>query len=73
MENVQLLAGLTVLCLAAGLYAAAQTVRDVRRGHSGWAVAGGAATIALFGGALAVLLQPVQTHAVKIDLPVAGH
>jgi hypothetical protein len=73
MENIQLLAGLAALCLAAGLYSAAQTVRDIRRGNTGWGVAGGAATVALFGGALAVLLQPVQTHAVKIDLPVAGH
>lgn len=70
MENIQLLMGLTALYLAAGLYAAAQTVRDVRSRNIGWGMAGGVATIALFGGAATILLQPVETHAVKINLPV---
>ena len=70
MENLQLFMGLTALCLAAGLYAAAQAIRDVRRGDTLWGVAGGVATIALLGGAAAILQQPVQTHTVKIDLPV---
>lgn len=70
MDNLQLIMGLTALCLAAGLYAAAQTIRDVRKRNIGWGVAGGVATIALFGGAAATLPQPVETHAVKINLPV---
>ena len=72
MDNLQLVMGLTALCLAAGLYAAAQTIRDVRSRNVGWGLVGGVATIALFGGAAAILLQPIETHAVKIDLPVAG-
>jgi energy-converting hydrogenase Eha subunit H len=70
MQDLQLMMGLAALCLAAGLYAAAQTIRDVHGRNFGWGAAGGVATLALFGGAAMILLQPVETHAVKINLPV---
>ncbi|APZ97313.1 hypothetical protein BWQ93_01500 [Sphingopyxis sp. QXT-31] len=70
MDMLRISMVLAAICLAAGLYAAFRTIQGPERGQRlGW----GPATIALFGGAGAILLQPVQTHAVKIDLPVAGH
>lgn len=73
MDNLQLLMGLAALCLAAGLYTAAQTIRDIRSRNAGWGIVGGVTTFALFSGAAAILLQPVETHAVKLDLPVPGN
>jgi len=67
MDMIRILAVLAVLCLLAGIFAAVKAVRSSERGaRLGW----GAATVALFGGAGAILLQPVETHAVKIDLLV---
>ena len=49
--------------LAVAIYCISQAIRDYRRGNYAMAVAGAA-------GAALVLLMPIQTHAVKVDLPV---
>jgi hypothetical protein len=44
------------------IYCVAQSVRDFRRGDYAWAAAAGICAAIL-------LLTPIQTHAVKLDLP----
>jgi len=57
------------ISLAAALYAAAQAVRDFQRKNVVWGAVGGAVSVGLFWIAGTILLTPVETHAVKIDLP----
>lgn len=51
--------------LAAGIYCVAKAVIDFRTGKYGWGVIG-LLSAAVF------LVAPIQTHAVKVDLPMAG-
>ncbi|WP_448663188.1 hypothetical protein ACG3SL_00480 [Sphingomonas sp. CJ20] len=51
--------------LGACIYCIARAVIDFRAGKYLWGAVG-------LVSALALLLTPIQTHAVKIDLPVAG-
>ncbi len=46
------------------VYCVAQAIRDFRAKHYAWAAAAAAAAALL-------LTMPVQTHAVKIDLPMS--
>ena len=55
--------------LAAALYCGCQVVRDRNREQYGWAAVGALVGVAAIA---ALLLMPVKTHAVKIDLPIAG-
>ncbi len=55
----------TAVALIVALYCIVRATIDVRRKQYLWAVAG--YTCAAF-----ILLTPIQTHAVKIDLPVSG-
>ena len=48
--------------LIVGIYCAAQAVRDFRKGNYALAAAG-AVCVAL------LLLTPIQSHAIKLDLP----
>lgn len=68
MNGIAFMSGIAGVALAAALYAAGQTIRDFRQKNVAWGVAGGAVSIALLWVAGAILLQPVETHAVKIDL-----
>ena len=52
------------LCLVA-LYCVVRVVLDIRQGRYLWAALGIAATAV-------IVLAPIQTHAVKIDLPIAS-
>ena len=45
-------------------YCVAQAIRDFRAKRYGWAAAAAIAAILL-------LTMPIQTHAVKVDLPIA--
>ena len=55
--------GVWVLALlAVAIYCAAQAVRDLRKGNYAMAAAG-AACVAM------LLLIPIQSHAIKLDLP----
>jgi putative effector of murein hydrolase len=68
-EALAFLMPIAGIALAAALYAAAQSVRDFQRQNLLWGTAGGAVSAALFWVAGTILLTPVETHAVKIDLP----
>ena len=48
--------------LAVCIYCTAQAVRDFRRGNYAMAAAGAACVVLL-------LLIPIQSHAIKLDLP----
>ncbi|RIA45723.1 hypothetical protein DFR49_0248 [Hephaestia caeni] len=52
-------------CAIAAIYCVVRGIVDLRRKHYSWGVVG------LASGAV-LLLTPVQTHAVKIDLPIAN-
>lgn len=66
---------LTALALlVAAIYCGFQVVRDRKREEYGWAAAAAAMGIAAATALFTMLAtMPVETHAVKIDLPVAGH
>lgn len=51
--------------LAAGIYCITKSVSDLRARRYGWGVIG-------LLSAVVFLVTPIQTHAVKVDLPVAG-
>lgn len=68
-ELLAILLPVAGITLAAALYAAAQAVRDFRDRKLLWGSAGGVVSMALFWVAGTILLTPVETHAVKIDLP----
>jgi uncharacterized membrane protein len=53
------------LCLVA-LYCVVRVVLDIRQGRNLWAALGLAATAVIM-----LAPVPIQTHAVKIDLPIA--
>jgi hypothetical protein len=55
----------TFMALLVAAYCLARSVADWRAGRKRWALAGLAAFAT-------ILLTPIQTHAVKVDLPVAG-
>ena len=57
------------IALAGALYAAVQAVRDFQHKNPFWGTIGGAVSVALFWVTGTILLTPVETHAVKIDLP----
>jgi hypothetical protein len=58
-----MIGGVWVLALlAVAIYCAAQAIRDFRKGNYAMAAAG-AACVAL------LLLVPLQSHAIKLDLP----
>lgn len=57
------------IALAGALYAATQAVRDFQRRNRIWGMVGSAVSVALLWIAGTILLTPVETHAVKIDLP----
>jgi hypothetical protein len=58
---------LTLLALlGAAIYCGCQVVRDRRREQFGWAAV---AVVVGLTAMIALLTMPVQTHAVKIDLP----
>ncbi|MGL3820596.1 hypothetical protein [Sphingopyxis sp. R3-92] len=69
MESLAYLLPVAGIAFAAALYAGAQTVRDFQRKNSLWGTVGGVVSVALFWVAGTILLTPVKTHAVKIDLP----
>ena len=62
MENSWFWLAASVALLA---YCVAQAIRDFRAKHYGWAAAAAIAAILL-------LMMPMQTHAVKVDLPMAS-
>lgn len=53
-----------IAALAAAIYCIAKAVIDLRARRYGWGIVG-LLSAAVF------LLTPIQTHAVKVDLPVA--
>lgn len=53
-----------IAALAAVIYCIAKAVIDLRARRYGWAIIG-------LLSAVVFLVTPIQTHAVKIDLPVA--
>lgn len=55
-----------VALLGIVVYMICQAVRDYRRGDYAWAAFG--ATCMMF--LVALLLLPIQTHAVKLDMPI---
>ena len=57
------------IALSAAIYAAAQAIRDFRRPNHVWSAVGGGVSLALLWAAGTILLTPVETHAVTIDLP----
>jgi hypothetical protein len=54
----------TAIGLIVAIYCLTRAVEDVRQKRYVWAAIG-------FGCAALILFLPVQTHAVKVDLPVA--
>jgi len=54
-----------IAALAAGIYCVAKAVIDLRGRRYAWGIIG-------LLSALVFLVTPIQTHAVKVDLPVAG-
>ena len=52
----------TILALSAAVYCLARGIQDIRERRYIWALLG-------FASAAALLLTPVQTHAVKLDIP----
>ena len=54
-----------VAALIAGIYCIAKAAIDLRAGRFVWGMVG-LVSAAVF------LLTPIQTHAVKVELPVAG-
>jgi hypothetical protein len=54
--------------LVAFIFCAVRTVVDFRARRFGWAWSGVAVSALLLGG----LVAPIQTHAVKVDLPING-
>ena len=57
------------IALAAATYAAVQAVRDFQRKNPFLGVVGAAVSLALFWATGTILLTPIETHAVKINLP----
>ena len=55
----------TIVALLVAAYCIARAIWDLRQRQYVWAALG-------FLSAAAILLTPVQTHAVKFDLPIAG-
>lgn len=58
------------IALAAALYAVVQAVRDFQRKDLLFGIVGAVVSVALLWVAGTILLTPVETHAVKIDLPL---
>ena len=56
----------TIVAIAAAAYCIARGVVDLRQRRYAWGAIG------IFAGA-AILLTPVQTHAVKMDLPIPSN
>jgi len=55
----------TAIALIVALYCIVRATIDLRRKQYLWAIAG-------YMSAAAILVTPIQTHAVKVDLPVSG-
>ncbi|HEX6741077.1 MAG TPA: hypothetical protein VF079_04700 [Sphingomicrobium sp.] len=53
----------TIMSLGVAAFCVARAIDDLRRRRYAWAALG-------FVAAAAILLTPVQTHAVKLDLPM---
>jgi hypothetical protein len=69
MADVAYLAGTGLLMLVAGIYCAVRAVWDWRSKRVGLVVVSTALAVVLLLVSASILLTPVETHAVMIDLP----
>ncbi len=69
MADVVYLAGTGLLMLVAGIYCSLRAVWDWRSKRVGLAVISAALGVVLLLASGSILLTPIETHAVMIDLP----